>query len=472
VRAKRVTFITALLLSLALVGLPALSAWAAGPASGGERALVAAQVEPGAGAWPTWTIASGAQLRLPPPPDRAATQAEIAELEAFAAQRDAAALDRVSFWDAGAPSYRWNALTVRYLLGKRIGVPRAARGLALLNVAIYDATVAAWESKYAYQRPRPAAFRQGFETVVATPASPAYPSEHAVTAGAAAAVLSYLYPADAAMFAAWAEEAGRSRLLAGTDYPSDVAAGLELGRQVGAVAVEWARADGTDAQWTGSVPTGPGLWTGVNPAEPTAGTWKTWALTAPDQFRPGPRAAHDSVELRKELDEVKHYPRTNLTNLTASYWEYYGGRANFEYWNTQAHQKLFEYRWDTNPPAAARVYALMHLAYFDAQVACWDAKYAYWAARPAMLDPAITTVFTTPNHPSYPSAHGCLSSAAAAVLTAFFPRDAGYYQAVVAEVSEARIMGGIHVRSDQVAGEAIGRAVAGVVLSRAGLGAG
>ena len=32
--------------------------------------LVAAQAEPGAGAWPTWAIASGGQLRLPPPPDR------------------------------------------------------------------------------------------------------------------------------------------------------------------------------------------------------------------------------------------------------------------------------------------------------------------------------------------------------------------------------------------------------------------
>jgi hypothetical protein len=202
------------------------------------------------------------------------------------------------------------------------------------------------------------------------------------------------------------------------------------------------------------------------------GTWKTWALTSGSQFRPGPRPAHDSEQLRKELDEVRDYPRTNLTNLTASYWEYYGGRAAHQYWATLAGRLIFEHRLDVNPPAAARVYALMNVALYDALVACWDAKFTYWEARPAMLDPAITPVFVTPNHPSYPSAHGCGSSATGTVLAALFPREAGYFEALIAEVSEARIAGGIHVRSDQVAGEALGRAVAGVVLARAGLDAG
>ena len=157
--------------------------------------------------------------------------------------------------------------------------------LALLNVAISDATVAAWDSKYTYNRPRPAEFKKGFAAALPTPASPAYPSEHAVAAGAAATVLSHLWPADKDLFAGWAAEAGASRLLAGTDYPSDVAAGLELGRQVGAVVVEWAKADGSDAKWDGVIPTGPGMWTGTNPVEPTGGTWKTWALTS---AQPGP----------------------------------------------------------------------------------------------------------------------------------------------------------------------------------------
>ena len=225
----------------------------------------------------------------------------------LAAQRDGAAVDTIDYWNTGAPAFRWNNRTVQLLLAKGIGVPRASRALALLNVAIHDATVAAWDSKYAYNRARQADFDHGLVPAIPTPDSPAYPSEHAVTAGAAEAILSYLFADDAVMFKTWAEEAGRSRLLAGTDYPSDVAAGLELGRQVGAVVVERARSDGSTAAWTGSVPTGPGLWVGTNPVEPMAGTWKTWALSDSSQFRPGPRAAYDSAELRQEVDEVKNY---------------------------------------------------------------------------------------------------------------------------------------------------------------------
>ena len=54
----------------------------------------------------------------------------------------------------------------------------------------------------------------------------------AATAGAAAAVLSWLFPDEAAAFEEQAQQAVQSRLLAGVEYPSDVEAGLALGRQV------------------------------------------------------------------------------------------------------------------------------------------------------------------------------------------------------------------------------------------------
>jgi transposase len=47
------------------------------------------QIQPDAGQWDTWVLASGDELRPTAPPD--ATAAEIAELKALAAQRDAAA---------------------------------------------------------------------------------------------------------------------------------------------------------------------------------------------------------------------------------------------------------------------------------------------------------------------------------------------------------------------------------------------
>src|SRR5206468_1333389 len=81
-----------------------------------------------------------------------------------------------------------------------------------------DATIAAWDSKYAYNRPRPSVFDPTLKAALPLSASPSYPSEHAVTAGAASTVLAAIFPKDAQSFLDQAEEAGRSRLLAGVQY--------------------------------------------------------------------------------------------------------------------------------------------------------------------------------------------------------------------------------------------------------------
>src|SRR5438132_7287741 len=111
-------------------------------------------IEPGAGQWPTWLLTSGDELRLPPPV-LADTPAEQAEVQAVAARRDSAMLERINYWDAGAPPYRWTQRAVKYAQDHGMGAPRAGRMLALMNVAIYDATVAAWDANYAHNRPPP-----------------------------------------------------------------------------------------------------------------------------------------------------------------------------------------------------------------------------------------------------------------------------------------------------------------------------
>jgi len=52
-------------------------------------------IEPGAGGWRTWVLASGKELRLAPPPDAQATATELQELRTLAGQRDAAAIERI-----------------------------------------------------------------------------------------------------------------------------------------------------------------------------------------------------------------------------------------------------------------------------------------------------------------------------------------------------------------------------------------
>ena len=57
-----------------------------------------------AGNWKTWLISSGKDFRAPPPPDRGATEKEAVEVSTLVASRDNAALDKIAYWDTGAPS--------------------------------------------------------------------------------------------------------------------------------------------------------------------------------------------------------------------------------------------------------------------------------------------------------------------------------------------------------------------------------
>ena len=140
---------------------------------------------------------------------------------------------------------------------------RQGRHLALLHTAIHDAAIAAWDARLAHGRPSPAATDSRITPPAGVdPAAPTFPSEHAAVAGAAAAVLAYLLP-DAApgRFDALAEEAAMSRVWAGAAFPSDVEAGLALGRAVGERAVARGMRDGADAKFDpATMPNGPGFW--------------------------------------------------------------------------------------------------------------------------------------------------------------------------------------------------------------------
>jgi membrane-associated phospholipid phosphatase len=424
------------------------------------------QVEPRAGTWKTWIVTS--PQRVPPPPDSAATEEELAELASLVAKRDPTSLDQIAYWDTGSPSYRWSEIAVAEIVKRNMLSLMAVRDLALMHVAIYDAMVAAWDSKYAYNRSHPSTARPDLKTVVPNPPSPSYPAEHAVAAGAASEVLAYLFPDRADYFRQKAQEAARSRVMAGVNYPSDIEAGLDLGKRVAASVIEYGRSDGSDAKWTGSVPAGPGKWTGTNPVMPMVATWKPWVLSSQSEFRTPPPVPYDSPAKAAELAELKTFPRTPATNVEAMFWESaVGGLRSHQYWADQIGRKTLEYRLDYDAPRAARDFALPYITLTDAFIACWDSKYTYWAIRPFQLDPDLKTVVPTPNHPSYPSAHACTSIAVGKVLGYVFPRDADYFAALGERAAESRIWAGIHYRSDIDEGRKLARGVADKVIARA-----
>lgn len=411
-----------------------------------------------------WVVKSFAELKSPPPPE---TAAALAELRAAMAKRSEADLSRIRWWAAGGPAYRWNEIAIDELLDGFVTLPMAARHLALLHAAIDDAVAAAWLDKQAYKVARPSAADTKIEAALRVPASPSYPSDHAAAATVAAEILTYLFPERAASFAARAAEAMQARVLAGIEYPSDAAAGAALGRKVAALALARAKGDGSDAKWTGSIPEGPGKWKGTNPIAPATGTWQLWVLAKADEFRPPPPPAIDSDEAKAALAELKQFQRNPKFNHRATYWEVFGGARAHALWNDLARTKLMEYGDAFDERSSARLLATLNIAFADAAIACWDAKFAYWYIRPSQLDPELKTVVPPPNHPSYPAAHGCLSTAAGTVLANLFPADREQMLARAKEAAEARVWAGIHYRFDIDAGQKLGQQVADKVLARA-----
>jgi len=129
----------------------------------------------------------------------------------------------------------------------------------------------------------------------------------------------------------------------------------------------------------------------------------------------------------------------------------------------------------------ARALALINMAMSDSLVASFLNKYTYNFWRPETAihaggDPSWAPFITTPCFPSYPSNHGSAGNSAAAVMRRIYGED-GFsitltnpavptivlqytsLKQITDDISDARVYGGIHFRTDQVAAERLGRAV-------------
>ena len=416
-----------------------------------------------AAGWRTWLLTSGSELR--PAAPAAPTADEVAELLYLQERRTEATAEVVGRWGGGPAVLPWTALALDLIVKAKPSPPRAARALAHLQVAAADAVIAAWDAQDAYRRPAPLGAVPGLAPLGDRSADrPSFPSEHAAVAGAAATVLAYLFPQEAAgRFDALAEEAATSRLWTGAAYRSDVEAGLRLGRAVGERAVARGRGDGADATWSGERPTGPGVWEPTPPAyvetpvEPLAGTWQPWVIGDVVAARPAPPPLFGSPAWRAELAAVQEAVarRTDEQEAAADYWAGMPGTVSpAGLWVEIARDLILRDGLDS--PQAARVLALTTAATADAFVCCWDAKYAYWTARPITADPTINVCFATPAFPSYTSGHSTVSAAAATVLGHLFPADEADLQARALEAKNSRLGAGIHFPIDNDMGAEMG----------------
>jgi membrane-associated phospholipid phosphatase len=417
-------------------------------------------------------ISSGRDYRAPAPPGAARTQAELRQLENLVRHNGAAEQAQIAYWDAGAPAYRWmDLLNTRAVNGQPM-TAYAHRVYTYVALAMYDATVATWNSKYYYQRRRPSEMRHNLPTAVDVPNSPSYPSEHASTAWAAATVLAHFIPTEADTFETLAAQAGWSRVLAGVQFPSDDEAGRRLGIAVAEEVIAHAERDGSAIPWTGAVPTGPCTWfSATPPGNVAAAAWTPLLLTSPDQFRPAPPPpCTDPGWLDSELKPVHDFPRnvpgnatTFATNYKVFYWQSPEGLNTWPY--RYANTWIAEDHLDRNPPRVARIYALIAATQFDAFIASQDGKFTYWYIRPSQLDTGIVPLIPVPNFPSYPSNHSTFSASRSEILAYLFPTRADFIRQVGKEGGDSRIWAGIHYQMDNLAGVDLGRSVAQVFIA-------
>jgi PAP2 superfamily len=328
----------------------------------------------------------------------------------------------------------WIDLELAEIAAHRMNPARAARALALVSVAMRDAARAP-------RRIRAAA-----------------------VAGAATTVLGSLFPDRAAYYEELAER-------------EDSEVGLAVGRLAGARVVARGRRDGSDAVWQGTVSVGPGLWVATPPAflpplEPLAGAWRTWNIPSGSRFRPGPPPTFGGRRYARELREVYDVSRalTDEQKRIADFWSDGPGTVTPPgHWNLIALELIRAQRLSSR--AAARVLAALNTAQADAFIACWDAKFTYWSERPVTairreLDPSWLSYITTPPFPAYVSGHATTSGAASEVLAAYFPGKARRLRAWAEEAAVSRLYGGIHFRSDNEAGLALGRRTARAALEK------
>ncbi len=194
-----------------------------------------------------------AKSLVPPPPPLTGSdqmKIELAEVLSYTNNPTIENQQLVLFWGDGVGTYtppgHWNAIAAEDFITKNFSEVRWARNLALLNMALMDAGIVCWKTKYTYYNPRPSQLDPRIKTLTGLPNFPSYISGHSTFSGAAAAILGYIIPERASAYTQMANDASKSRLVGGLHYRSDCEVGLRVGNDIGQYAIERAKTDGAN----------------------------------------------------------------------------------------------------------------------------------------------------------------------------------------------------------------------------------
>jgi len=365
--------------------------------------------------------------------------------------------------DAPDPIAGWNTQLLAAIRAANIPPPAAARELALLNVAMFEAVNATSGQPYTSYR--------------TTSVAPGLDPGTAANA-AGRTILNALHPGKPTI-----EHSGLGRR---------IALDLLANRQDDGAALSLPPYRGQDAKskWQ---PTPPGLDAGVLPQWPAVAPWVLAGLLPyrpPGPPPPDSVAWRESAQITESLGSADSKQRTADQTEAALFWADGDGTAGPPgHWISIAIDVAAAHKLDLL--SRSRLLALISLAEADAATVAWDAKYHYAFWRPvtalrAERNRMWTPLLKNPAFPEYVSGHSVFSAAGAEVLCLFFGTDkiafsvtsdarelpgaVHQYQSLSEAVTEAgasRIWGGLHFPFSDRDGQTAGRAVADTIFARA-----
>ena len=221
-----------------------------------------------------------------------------------------------------------------------------------------------------------------------------------------------------------------------------------------------------------------------------AGNWRPVLLTGPAEFALAAPAATTTPDYVAQINEIKS-AQASLTEEEKRIVKYWSAGAVLR-WNEIMRELVAKHNRPpyqnpdgtypvpnaanplayptfpfANPPYAARAYAYLSAATYDALVAAWYYKNLYNRPAPYKVDPTLNVLIPKNDLPAYPSEDAVVIGVSVELMKLLFPGDQEYIQQKAEEHRRARILSGANVRSDLEAGEALGRSVAGKFVTRA-----
>jgi hypothetical protein len=324
-----------------------------------------------------------------------------------------------SVLNAGNVVADWNAIGSTTVIANGGKVPAASTvWLAYSSLAMYDAVNA---------------ITGDYEPFYYRIAGPSNASIDAAAVAAAHRILVNYFPLQQTAL----DTQFTTSLAAVTGDPNAKAAGVAVGEAAAMAVISARTGDGLEANVIYTPGSGPGAWIPTPPAyaapaTPWLGQMHPFTMKAASDQLPDPPASLRSETWNRDYNLTRNYGGTNSTVRSAAeteigiFWTEHTGQQYARVFNTLVSNN------NLGTADAARLMAMLWTGVADAAIGCFNGKYKYGFWRPVTAipagggngdtpsDPAWTSLGTTPNHPEYPAAHGCLTGAATTLIASFF----------------------------------------------------